>query len=233
MLAIMLVGCGMDGGPSASNSDDQEVSCGAGSFSFPIGSLQDIQPLETADPGGVADAIAPFLESEEGDFWPQEGWHVLHQDDARVVLVARQEPGSLAFQEVVRSGSGWEWAGGSMRESPCRLEIVAPESVNTVDWRLDPDGAVLTPESTEVGVLLTERECVSGQEIGDRLLEPQVVITDDWVLVAFAAQPPEGDAFDCQGNPESPFTLELAEPLGERELVDGRDTRVILDDYLP
>ncbi len=211
--------------------DDLAVSCGGGSF--PIAALKGIRPLETADPGGVAEAIASFLEGGEGVFWPQEGWHILHENDSRVLLVARQQDGYLAFMEAVPVDGGWEWMGASLAGEECRLEVEMPEGMNAVNWRLDPAGEAVTPASTGIAVLLTERECVSGQEIGDRLIGPQVVLSDTSVFVAFAARRPEGDYFDCQGNPEMPFVVELSEPLGERELVAGLDTGIILDDYVP
>jgi hypothetical protein len=81
-------------------------------------------------------------------------------------------------------------------------------------------------------VLLTERECVSGQEIGDRLVGPQIVMTDSSIRIAFAANPPEGDAFTCQGNPETPFVLELPQPIGDREIIEGYGIGIQLEDYL-
>jgi hypothetical protein len=39
-------------------------------------------------------------------------------------------------------------------------------------------------------------------------------------VVTLAVVPRTG-AQDCQGNPDTPFTLELDAPLGDRELLDG------------
>lgn len=208
---------------------DLTVSCSGGRF--PIGALGEIRSLEQADPG-VAEAIAPFLANEEGQQWPQDGWQVLHRSEDQIQLVAKRADGLLAFITVSHDGSGWTWVSASLPGDPCELEFTVPDHLNTVDWLLDPDGAELTAESTTLPVILQERECVSGQEIGDRLLGPQIVMTQTQVFVAFAAQRPQGDAFDCQGNPAIPFVVELPEPIGDRQVVEGLEIGVDLADYV-
>jgi len=209
---------------------DLTVSCSNGRF--PIGALREIRSLEQVDPGGVAEAIAPFLANEEGRQWPQHGWQVLHRSDDEIQLVAKRADGLLAFMTVSNDGSGWTWASASLPGDPCELEFTVPDHLNTVEWRLDPDGAGLTAESTAIPVILQERECVSGQEIGDRLVGPQIVMTETQVFVAFAAQRPQGAAFDCQGNPTSPFVVELPEPIGDRQVVEGLEIGIDLADYV-
>lgn len=239
LLAAACGGSGLGGGlevivPPAEDGElpgDLIVSCPSGP-SFPVSALSDIPDLSVADPGGVTAAIAPFLESEEGVYWPQEGWRILHQTDDEVLLVHRGADG-LSFMSVVREGDGWEWSGASGPGSECPLQYVVPEGLNTVEWRLDPSASPPGPEDTRISVILNERECVSGQPIGDRLVEPQVVVTDTEVHIAFTAQRPPGDAFDCQGNPDDPFTVELPGPIGDRVVVEGLATGLSLEDYLP
>lgn len=209
---------------------DLIVSCPSGP-SFPVSALSDIPDLSDADPGGVAAAIAPFLQSEEGAYWPQEGWRMLHQTDDEVLLVHQGSDG-LSFMSVEREGGQWDWSGASGPGGECPLQYTVPEGLNTVEWHLDPSAPPPGPDETRIAVVLNERECVSGQPIGERLVGPQVVVTDTRVHIAFAAQPPPGDAFDCQGNPDIPFTVELPEPLGDRVLVEGLATGLSLEDYL-
>lgn len=210
--------------------DDLLVTCGAASF--PIGALDEIRPLDGADPGGVAEAIESFLSNEEGRFWPQEGWQILHETDDRIHLVAKTDQGTLAHMAVTSGESGWEWAGASLAGDPCELEFSVPEEMNTVDWRLDPDAAAPTGASTELPLILTELPCVGGREIGDRLLGPEIVMTDTQVFIAFAAERPEGDAFTCPGNPDTRYVVELPEPLGDRELMEGLRIGITLEDHL-
>lgn len=67
--------------------------------------------------------------------------------------------------------------------------------------------------------------------MGDRLLGPEVVMTDTRVLIAFAARRRPGMQ-TCPGNPEQPVTVDLPEPLGDREIVDGLLTGFDLADFL-
>lgn len=210
--------------------DDLVVSCNGARF--PIGALETIRPLSEAGIAGLSEAIAPFLASDEGEFWPQEGWQLLHSTDQSAQLVARATDGNLAFMYLSNDASGWSWSGSSMAGDECRLRFVVPDELNTVEWRIDPEGPELTEESTSIAVILNERECVGGIEIGDRLVGPQVVMTDTQVFVAFAAQRPPGDAFTCQGNPDTPHVVDLPEPLGDRLLVEGVEIGITLDDYV-
>jgi hypothetical protein len=210
---------------------DLIVACPSGP-SFPISALDDIADISADDdPDGMLAAIEPFLDSEEGSFWPQQGWQLLHQSPREAILVTPSE-GNLAYMHLDREGDEWVWSGSSINGNPCELQYGVPASLNTVEWRLDPSAPVPGPDATDLHVLLIERECVSGQEIGDRLVGPQVVITDTEVRMVFAAEPPPGDAFDCQGNPETPYTVELPEPLGDREIIEGMAIGISLEDYL-
>lgn len=217
-------------GPDGELPPDLEVGCPSGP-TFPISALDEVTDLETAGREEVAAAIQPFLDNEEGRFWPQEGWRILHETDTEILLVHHDPAGSLSFMTVSRSAAGWEWS-GAQGGGPCPLRIAMPERLNTVDWRLDPTAPPIDAESTEIFVLLTERECVSGQEIGDRLVGPEIVLTEGAVLIAFAATPPQGDAFTCQGNPETPYLVELPESIGDREVRSGLELGINLEDAL-
>lgn len=209
---------------------DLIVTCPGGP-SFPLAALDDIADIGADDPDGMLAAIEPFLDSEEGAFWPQEGWQLLHQSPMEATLVTLFEE-NVAYMFLDREGDGWVWSGSSMNGNPCELQYAVPASLNAVDWRLDPSFPAPGPDALELHVLLTERECVSGREIGGRLVGPQVVVTDTDVRLAFAAEPPLGFGFTCQGNPETPYTVELSERLGDREIIEAMAIGISLEDYL-
>ena len=146
-------------------------------------------------------------------------------------MLVHHDVEGFAFMDVIREGGTWVWD-GAIGIGPCPLHYVTPEELNEVGWRMDPSAA-RDPDATTLEVLVQERDCVSGQAIGDRLLGPQVVMTDDTVRIAFAAEPPPGDAFDCQGTPESTVTVELPEPLGDRQIIEGLALGIDLEDYVP
>jgi hypothetical protein len=206
---------------------DLSVGCKYGPV-FQVSDLATIIPLEAGDPGGVAEAIEPFLSGEEGDFWPQNGWQILRQTADEVLLV-HEEADEMAFITVQRTADAWRWSGSQLSDG-CPLYYVTPDGLNTVDWRLDPESP-LDAGDTTLAVLVTERECVSGQELGNRLRGPQVVVTDETVRIAFAAEPPSGDQ-SCPGNPEASATVELPAPLGDREIVEGLAIGLDLADFI-
>ncbi len=183
----------------------------------------------------MVDAIRPFLLSGEGQFWPQQGWQVLHESNDEVVIVhaapgENPEETSVSFMTIERHAESWRWAGSSSG-SDCRLTTMIPAGLNRVEWRLDPDSD-LEPDATLIHVFASELECASGQPMGDRLLDPEVVVTDEAVFLAFAALPDGQEYHECPGNPEVRVSIELQEPLGDRDVRDGLQLAGYLSDYL-
>jgi hypothetical protein len=198
---------------------------------FQVADLDEVVFLSEGDPGGVAEAIEPFLSSGEGQFWPQDDWMIL-RETADEILLVYSDGTELAFMSVSREEGEWVWSGSQTSADPCPLHYLVPDGLNTVDWRLAP-GEPSDATATTLDVVVSERECVSGQAVGDRLLGPQVVMTEDALRMAFAAEPPPGDAFDCPSNPEALVTVELPEPLGERAVIEGLAIGIELVDFLP
>ena len=199
---------------------DLEVGCPSGP-TFPVSALSSVEPLVGSGREHIEAAIAGFLGSDEGAFWPQaDEWQVLYETDREVVLVYIDASRStIGFQTVVLVDEEWRWARSQLGET-CSLEARLPEGLNRVNWRVDPEFG-LDPASTTIHLLATEGECASGQAMEDRLRSPQVVITDGEVRITLAADPPPGDSHTCQGNPEQPAVIELGIPLGDRAVVDG------------
>ena len=221
-----------------------------------MSALQDLEPLESRPE--VDEAVNEFLQSGEGGFWPQDGWQVVTISNSEVYVIvlqteeqAREDAeardlevsfdqgfgdgidDSILFsaQNVELTEGSWRWA-GSVSGEGCELESVLPSNLNRVEWILDPASPDPISDSTTVNLLATERECASGQPMGDRLLPPTVVETDEAVLITMAATPPPGDAFTCQGNPSQPVTVNLASALGDRELLEGSTTAGRISDYV-
>ncbi len=205
-------------------------------LSFPYSALVDNHPfLADRDMPEVEEAIRPFLESQKAaDYFPQDGWRVLDQTADRVILAYSAGSVSevtVAFMTVEKRDGTWVWAGASSGDG-CPLATTIPKTLSTVDWRLDPSAAPLTAESTTIRVLATELACTGGKAMGDRLLGPEVVVTETEVRTAFAAQPLDGEAHECPGNPDQPVAIELSGPIGDRQLVDGLALGVSLEDIL-
>ncbi|MEE8601165.1 hypothetical protein [Euzebya tangerina] len=103
------------------------------------------------------------------------------------------------------------------------VEITPIPSAETADaqpWSLEPD-ADITPTTTSFVALLAEQGCHGSEPTPpERIVPPEVQVTDDAVIVTIAVIPPIGGQ-DCPGVPPAPVLVELPEPLGDRELLDG------------
>ena len=111
------------------------------------------------------------------------------------------------------------WGGYDLSSTKCENRVVLPPGLGHVAVHLDPS-ALPEPGDTSIRLLVTEAGCTSGREMGDALRGPQVVETDDAVLVAFAMVPYVGLA-TCPDNPDTHATVELSRPLGDRALLHG------------
>jgi hypothetical protein len=90
-------------------------------------------------------------------------------------------------------------------------------------WWVDPEALPLARSAREIPVFILEEACASGRSPKGRVLPPEIEYTPTSVLVRFAVTKRIGDQ-DCQGNPPFALTLSLAEPLGNRTLLDAGDT---------
>ena len=148
---------------------------------------------------------------------PQGDWVVVHIGEDLVYFAWEGGPGRETAV-VERRGDGWFWAGESAGP-PCEPALALPEGLARVEVHFDPD-APPGLDDTEIALLVTERGCASGRDMGEALRGPQVVETSDAVLVVFAVEPVVGGA-DCPDNPSTAVTITLSEPLGERIVYDG------------
>lgn len=104
--------------------------------------------------------------------------------------------------------------------------VTAPEAdvsaaAGPASWWVDPS-APPAADATSIRALIRERACASGRSPEGRVVEPQVFAAPDALLITVWVRTLAGGR-DCQGNPEFPLEIQLAEPLGERRLLDGSE----------
>ncbi len=201
-------------GPDGTYPPSTEVECAGTRFT--LGDLESLTPVEEADPG--LQAVVDGWITTGGVGLPADGWVVLTEAAGTATLV-RIADDAMAVVGAERGANGWRWAGAS-GGGPCEVRLRLPDGLGAVDWQLDPAFAAPGTAATEVHVLVTERGCASGEPMGERLLGPEVVGSDDAVRLAFAAIPVVGGA-TCPSNPSTAVTIQLDAPLGDRALVDG------------
>lgn len=199
--------------------DDDLVTCHA--FTFPLSGLDaPADLLDSDDP--LAEALRAEIPNMDpgNDELSEMGWRVLVRDEAEALLAAGDPPS--VFVVMNPEGGRWRVSQSGFGE-PCVPRRAAPEGVEAVTWSLDPAHPEPGPDATELHVLVTGSACSGGEPLGDRLIGPQVEVTDDEVAVAFAASPLPAGAYTCQGNPPDVVVVQLDEPVGDRTIVDGFD----------
>lgn len=151
------------------------------------------------------------------DLLPQTGWRLAVSERDGAVYIADVPGGDPPFAEVsVRNEEGvWRVEGYGQ----CRPTADVGPGLGLAEFRVAP-GTELRPELTEIDVRVTERACNSGEDARGRIVEPAVIADATTVTVVFGVVPRPGEQA-CPSNPETPFTLRLPEPLGDRRLLDG------------
>ena len=190
---------------------------------MPADVLEDPTPATELGPDGLA-ALKGIEVPDDLDLTT---WWIVTETDARLVLLrplaAPQDLGAgdvpthelLAIEKVDAPNvppPGWMLT----RSTTCAIAVPGAGSASVT---LDPQ-AMPDPAAASVALLVTERACASGQLATDRVRVAGLIETDVAVEVVVVVDPMVGGA-TCQGNPPTPFVLELATPLGERVLLDA------------
>jgi hypothetical protein len=156
-------------------------------------------------------AMPPAMTTEE----KLAGWRELASTDNEI-LYGRGRPPRLLTVSVARNKLG-RW--NSMGVSNSRPLRVTRDGIRASSWRLDPDFEV-TPETRELRILLTEQTMASGKLADDRLLTPEIHLDDGELMLRMYVRPIEGYVGRAQ-KWETPVIIDLAEPVGSRQVVDG------------
>lgn len=109
-------------------------------------------------------------------------------------------------------GSAWLCAAGAALV----LTGCASGAAETGTWELR---STPSPKSTEVALVVSRLECAGG--VTGEVLSPVVRIEDERVVIETPVADNGSDDGECPGNDAVPVTVRLAEPLGDRALVDG------------
>ena len=235
LAAILLVACGSSApsSPSAGTMAPAPTPTGSaggggalllscdGGIAFAPAALDAPPGAEEGDGAefdALRDALARFGSDMEG-YLPASGWRLVARDASTILFLARAvDGGDPPWRQVTvdfRDGR-WQAGGGG----GCNLRAVVGPGVGVASWSLDPAFAVPGPADTQIHVQVWERACASGTPATGRVVGPVISYAADAVTITYGVLPlPEGGT--CQSNPPTPVLLELAEPLGDRLLLDG------------
>ena len=196
-------------------------------------------PLSEIDEQGrIALAEAVWDDGSPIDLAPEDGWYVVTSTDDMVAVMRDVDvvqdlvsPGiepDREFQTInwvddaTNLAPGWYgWSGGR-----CALTIdLGEHTVPGIEFQMPPD-----PNSDELRLLVSEESCNSGKNAEGRVEVLSLEETDSQVSLVLGVRP-RGGMQTCPGHPATPFTVNLSEPLGDREvlhagLVDPRPLAV-------
>lgn len=115
-----------------------------------------------------------------------------------------------------RSADGtWSFAG----TGGCEPQRYFDDGLLPASWSLR---TVPSSDATSVDIGVSSDECSSGQSAAGRLTEPMVEYHADAVVITTRVVPLPPGGYTCPGSPSAPMTVQLDEPLGDRQLLDGR-----------
>lgn len=100
---------------------------------------------------------------------------------------------------------------------PCVQRLVGDDGLGAADVTLADTPA---HDATALDLLGREQDCTSGQSAEGRVEVVELEETAEQVRLQVGVEQLDGDQ-SCQGNPATTLTVELADPLGDRELVDS------------
>jgi hypothetical protein len=222
IVGLLLTACSATGptqsGDAAAIPVPGRVSCGPVAPSFPLAVLDQDDEVHPGNDEPAAILRATLREMEglaEGERLPSTGWIRAVQTEDIVLFVAADGAASWSMVKVERRDGTW----GFDASGQCRLQPDLPAGVGLAVFRLAPS-AEIGPGATTLELLVTETACNSGEDARGRVRVLDIIPAAETVTVLLGVVPRPG-GHECPSNPETPFTLELPEPLGDRVLLDG------------
>jgi hypothetical protein len=167
-------------------------------------------------PAGVR--LARFIEAGGGgNALPRNGWHLAGMDNSRAAFVAMISGDPPYAQATVGLDDG-EWRLGNWGRCLPKVDI---GGLSAATWRLAPEQEIDTATTSFLADVV-EWRCTGGQSSEDRVRPPLIAYQPQRVVVVFTVDPPPPPPDNvCIANPATRVSVELSEPLGDRELLDG------------
>jgi len=166
--------------------------------------------------GPAADALRRSIDARvpAGEDPPTDTYRILLETPDQVLYGSGGEVIDLI--SVTRTDDRW-----SARVAGTCTPILELPGLQAARWNLPVDWAA-GHDTRRFTALVSEVTCGDGQPAGDRVLPPIVKREPTRVLVIFGIVPPAGPApVACPGVVPTNYEVDLGEPLGARELLDG------------
>ena len=225
----------LDEGTAELPAPDISITCGRVTFPTVPADISGLAPLDAEAEAALEAALTGPAGGEASYFVDEYTWSIVSRTEAELLLFgqptvatdgASGQASPYASMTFDRVGDEWSVNGFGQ----CRLEVSAL-GLGSATVILDPDRAP-DPTSTELPVLIRERDCSGGQAPVDREIVPVVTETDTTIELIVLVAPVIGGA-TCPGNPLHPITVTLEQPFGDRVVVDGATQPGIVRDWPP
>lgn len=195
----------------ASDPNDLLASCGG--HNFPLATLDAVAPDQVGPEfDALRQVLARHANELEGHLAGQV-WRIVVRTDAQLVFLADTENG-LLYLALRRQADEWAFANAG----DCQLHAVLGDGTGAARWWLDPRRPLPVADTATLEILIEEQACASGDFATGRILPPIVRYEVDTITITVGIREVGGT---CPSNPATPAVLMLAEPLGDRELLDG------------
>jgi hypothetical protein len=201
-------------------------SCGGEQPGFPRAALAGPTGVEKFE-GLVYDGLRSAIETMKSEFrFDPRGdrphklpWLLAYEGDDEALFLVRRRgtPERYSSMHVGREGRTWGFDGYS---DSCRVRPLVTHGMGGSEWRVE-DGTSPTADATSVRAEVHERSCASGQTATGRIADPLLEYGEDAIVITIPVRQVDARFVTCQGNPRTPFVIELAEPIGDRLLLDG------------
>jgi hypothetical protein len=233
LMALALSGCAGPAAHLAPTGEPTPSTVGDGflcnGLSISRGAVERREPVSSIEERGrIALSEATWDDGSPVDLPPEEDWYVAIATDDLVAVMrdVEVEADSGAMRIIPdREVLTVRWVDGATNLSPgwyvetsgmCALTVdLGDLNVPAVELQTPPD-----PTSPELRLLVTEETCNSGEDAEGRIEVVSLEETDDRVSLVLGVRPRAGIQA-CPSNPPTPFTVTLAEPLGDREVVNA------------
>ena len=207
-------------------SDDQPDVVLCQGNEVPVQALEDPRPASELAPD-----TAPALDGRGvSDFDPLD-WLIAQEGNDRVMLMDKLAVPTDDGRGDIREYMYIVISTDSMPAGPSESEWAVVES-STCSPMLDLGelhGArvALDPSSSppsvsdRIALLVTEFACNSGQDAAGRVELVELAETESTVELVIGVRPSDAQEASCQGNPATPFIVELEQPLADRVILNA------------
>jgi hypothetical protein len=194
---------------------DSQVALTCGGDSFSAGVLRSAPGAELAD-HPASEALRAAIRNR--DVLSDAGWRlaILSRDEALFLLERQRSDGTTSYWRAgfTRGAPAWRLAD----HGTCELRPAFGTGYGAAWWELAP-GSSPAFDTTTIEVLVTEQACSGGASAEGRVAEPAITYAAA-ITVYFGVKTLPGGR-TCQPGPPILVSVDLAEPVAERPLLDG------------